>query len=80
MNDEKILVDRLHEINGNLEEIKSLNEVVTNFISELTDTETSQFLKDSAYRTMFLAHIIDEKANFIQSEIEKIIVSMPEKV
>lgn len=76
MIDEKVLKRTLEDLAGNMEEIKSLNEVITSFIDDIHTIATDKnndWLENSAYRTVFLANIIDEKAKFVQSEIEKLI-------
>lgn len=74
--DVELLEKKLEDSDGNIEEIKALNEEITNFINEVQEMETStdmKLLKEKAYRIVYFAHIIDEKANFIQSEIEKLL-------
>lgn len=76
MINEEILENKLEDFNGYLESIKALNYEITNFIDEVQDMKTDtdiMLLKEKAYRTVFFAHIIDEKANLIQSEIEKLL-------
>ena len=76
MIDVEIFENKLEDFNGYLETIKALNHEVTNFIDEVQDMKTDidiMLLKEKAYRTIFFAHIIDEKASFIQSEIDKLL-------
>lgn len=73
MINKEIFEKKLDEFNGYLESIKMLNYEITDFINEVQDMKTAtdiKLLKEKAYRTVFFAHIIDEKADFIQSEIE----------
>lgn len=74
--DADFLEKKLEDMNGNIEEIKALNETITEFIDDVQDMKTNtdvKLLNDRAYRVVYFAHIINEKANLLQSEIEKII-------
>ena len=76
MIDVEMYENKLEDFNGYLETIKALNYEITNFINEVQDMKTDtdvMLLKEKAYRTVFFTHIIDEKANLIQSEIDKLL-------
>ncbi|MBP3846433.1 hypothetical protein J6I39_01655 [bacterium] len=73
--DESILEKQIDEIDGKLEEIKALNEVITEFIEDVQDIEKNSkvILRDRAYRVIFFANMIHDKSVEISNDINKLI-------
>lgn len=71
-----LLENKLEDIDGNLEEIKALNETIIEFIEKAQDIKTdidAKLLKNKANKIIYFAYIINQKADFISSEIAKLI-------
>lgn len=73
--DRSLLEKQIEEIDGKLEEIKALNEVIIEFIEYAQNIENKNeaILRDKANRVIFFANIIHDKSVEISNDINKML-------